>query len=156
MTFTLFDFVSIVINTGEVIRYLRSKKLLKQIQHCCGKLCILIHDKTLKDGQIFKCTRCCKKKSIRYGSFFYKSKLSIRVLFAICYLYIKDISLVQASKVLGDDVSSKSIHQWYTYFCEVTSLYLRHNTLSFGTKVYVVQLDESYLGHQPKYFRGAW
>ena len=94
-----------------------------------------------------------KKISIRYGSFFYKSKLSIRVLFAICYLYIKDISLVQASKLLGDDVSSKSIHQWYTYFHEVTSLYLRHNTLSFGTKVSVVQLDESYLGHQPKYFR---
>ena len=54
------------------------------------------------------------------------------------------------------DVSSKSIHQWYTYFREVTSLYLRQNTLSFGTMVSVVQLDESYLGHQPKYFRGAW
>ena len=156
MPFTLFDFALIIVNTSEVIRYLREKNLLKKTQQCCGKLCILIKDKTLKDEQIFKCTRCRKKKSIRYGSFFYKSKLSIKVLFTLCYLYIKDISIVHASRLLGDEVSTKSIIQWYTYFREVTSLYLRKNPIKFGTKVSIVQIDESYLGHQPKYFRGAW
>ena len=86
MVFTLFDLVSIVINTSEVICYLRSKNLLKNMQRCCGRLCHLIQDKTLKDEQILKCTWCRKKKSIRYGLFFLKAKIPLRVLFATCYL----------------------------------------------------------------------
>ena len=131
MVFTLFDFVSIVFSTSEVIRYLRSKNLLKKTQKCYGKLCHIIVDKTLKDKQIFKCMRCHKKKSICFGSFFYKSKLPRRVLFAICYLYIMDITLVQACRLLGDEVSSKSVHPGYTYFWEITSLYLRQNIVKF-------------------------
>ena len=100
--------------------------------------------------------KCRRKKSIRTGSFFAKSKLSLRVLFTILYLYVKDISLVQTCKLLGNEVTHKSVLQWYTYYREITSLFLRDHKIKFGTMVSVVQLDESYIGHQPKYFRGAW
>ena len=64
--------------------------------------------------------------------------------------------MVQVCRLLGEEVLSKLVHQWYPYFREVTSLYLRSHKVTFGTIVSVVQLDESYLGHQPKYFKGAW
>ena len=157
MTFGLFEFVHVIYTTQSLIQYLRKNKLLKSKLVCCEQECTIIKDPKISDGEIFKCTLCKKKKSIRVDSFFTKSKLSLRVLFTVMYLFIKDLPLKTAYNFLDKDVSMKSMQQWFTYLREICSLYLNNvQQLTFGGDVSIVQMDESFIGHQPKYFRGAW
>ena len=43
-----------------------------------------------------------------------------------------------------------------TLILEKLHLYIYMNIVTLGTNVSIVQLDKSYLGHQPIYFHGAW
>ena len=143
-------------NTGECIDYLRNRNLLPKRIFCCRNECKIIKD-NMKDGQIFRCTVCHKKKSIRTGSFFSGSSLPLGVLLTIVFYFITGCQISQAIHHLKGLVGKKGIIQWYTYCREICSLYLLTdgNIRLGGHPDSVVQIDETFMHGKLKYERGA-
>jgi hypothetical protein len=84
----LLDFAKIVSNKTEVIGYLRSKQLLPSLMECtaCHKAMWEQSSSRSPDGLVFRCTQCGKTRSIRSGSIFEDSNLSLEKVLGIIYL----------------------------------------------------------------------
>ena len=100
------------------------------------------------DGVCWYCQICKTTKSIRNGSFFSKSKLTLQKLM-ICILWwtreypvtdlCKEIDIIEAT---GCD-----IYQWLR---EVCSTKLLQTPIVLGGPGVIVQIDESQFKHKPK------
>ena len=150
------DLLSLPCTTEDTIDLLRSKNLLKSNVTCCGTNSHLNIDSKCSDGIIWKCYTCKKKKSIRDGSFFQNSHLSLVKLLHIIFLFAANVSVTAASKLLKGSVSRKGMIQWYAYIRDICSHYLVNNDFMLGGRhtVFVSECDESMLGSSRKYNRG--
>ena len=141
-------------SAGHVINFLRERNILSETLRCCGQNCTLMGDNG-SDGQIFRCKRCLKKKSIRRKSFFERSKLSIIVLLYIVYFFSTGTCVTECIKHLKGLIGNKCLIQWFTYLREICSLYLIHdNNVKLGGPGKVVQIDESFIRGKRKYNKG--
>ena len=148
---TLLSFLS---NIGQCIDYMRDKKLLPTKYICCRNECVIEKDNG-RDGQIFRCVVCHKKKSIRNGSFFAKSKLKLQILLLIVYYFCTGVQAKQCAIHLKGYAERKSVMQWYTYCREICSLYLlTDGNIRLGGQGRVVQIDETFIRGKLKYERG--
>ena len=106
------------------------------------------------DGQIFRCVKCYKKKSIRTGSFFEKSHLHLEVIVTIIYYFVTGVQASQCEYHLKGRATKKSILQWYTYCREICSLYLLTDgniRLGSADGQHIVQIDETFIRGKIKY-----
>ena len=155
-TLNILEYSKIVATNETLLEYLRNNNLLVDNYICCRTECYKVKDKG-SDGEIFKCKRCYKRKSVRVNSFFYGSKLALNILFTILYFFAQGLPVHQTLRFLQNKVSKKTFIQWYTYCREVCSLFLIHEPqITLGLNSAIVHLDDSFLGHIPKYFIGAW
>lgn len=151
----LFQLAFVLQSTSTVIEFLREKQILAKTITCCGMKCAILKDSHTKDGEIFRCSRCRKKKSIRHKSFFQQSKFPLKVLLVIVYFYSKSAQLKDVVAYLGHEVDRGSVLQWYTYCREICSLYLvRSDEIKLGENGSVVHIDECFMGGNLKYHRG--
>lgn len=139
----------------DIIQFLREKNILRSQFLCCGQECSIIKDRC-SDGQIFRCARCRKKKSIRYQSFFSKSQLPLRILLTIVYFFTQGTPVTEAWKHLKGDVTEGTVIQWYAYCREICSQYLLNarDILLGETPGSIVEIDECFLRGKLKYHRG--
>lgn len=149
----IFDISCIWSDTAETINYLQDHRLLKTNHRCCGVRCSLVKSHS-KDAKEFKCYRCKKRYSIRTGSFFYRSKLSLPSLLSLLYFFCMGIGLVECRRLLKGKVSKNCILQWFVYLREVCSLYLLQNNTQLGGRGRFVEIDECAIGHKRKFNRG--
>ena len=137
----------------ELIEFFMKKKVLKQNMNCeCGSEMKLNKRKDSHDSYYWRC-KCKKKKSIRSGSFFEKSNLSLSKIFLIIFLYLKFDKIL--SKYISEIVaiSEHSIVDWGNLIRERISHYFLENPLVLGENS-PVQIDESLFGGKRKYNRG--
>lgn len=154
MDTSIFDVSHIWSNVEKTIEFLQQHRLIKENHVCCGMNCNLVKCHT-KDGKEFKCYTCGKRYSLRTGSFFSRSKLSLCVLLTVVYFFSNNLSIVQTMKMLKRKISKPSLIQWFVYLREICSLYLLNNPQILGGQDRIVEIDESALGRKRKYNRGA-
>ena len=142
-------------DTELCINYLRNRNLLSKEYFCCGHEAKVIYD-NCNDGQMFRCIKCHKKKSIRHGSFFSRSSLKLSVVLAIIFYFATGVSATNCVLHLIGHVGRKGVLQWYTYCREICSLYLLTdgNIRLGGPPENIVQIDETFMRGKLKYERG--
>ena len=88
------------------------------------------------------------RKSIRDGSFFSKSRLSLQKLLLIMYLWARQYPVTDAmGEAVVDKRTAIDIYQWLR---EVCTTKLLSSPIILGGAGVVVQIDESLFRHKPK------
>ena len=110
-----------------------------------------------KDGFVWICyTSGCseykKTVSIRHGTVFYNSKLSLQCFIQVIYYWCTDFLEVQASNVLK--ISTRTIQELYGAFRLACKTYFDENPIILGGPGVIIQIDESCFSHKVKFHRG--
>jgi hypothetical protein len=151
---TIFEIVALANDIPKSIDYFREKNILKPAVRCelCHEVMVMIKDKSRIDGCFMNCYACRKKQSIRHGSFLSKSKLSIRQMMLLFYLWSMKIGTQQTALMLG--LSQTTIVDWNNMIREICSVKFANETNPhLGGPGHIVQIDESSI-YKAKYNRG--
>ena len=109
----------------------------------------------VKQGNTSKVWRCPSHKgqklTIRAGSFWENSKLSLAKLLRLAFLWSSKVPHTMCMEFTG--LSNPTVTQWYQYFRDACSNYLVQNPIMIGGPNVVVELDESVMAER-KHNRG--
>ena len=133
------------------INFLKSKGLLASSMDCvtCGVPMYWVKHtvSACKDGWSWR-PECATYKSIRTGSFFSKSKLTLQKW--IHLIYLRSISMPVLTACNEAEVANKTAVDGYQWLREVCSTKLLTSPIKLGGPGTVVQADESLFNHKPK------
>ena len=144
----------------ETIDFLKRKCLLAQNAWCpsCGTAMHWQKCSKLSDGYQWRCPRstCRKKLSIRNGSFFSRSHLSLQTWLKLIYFWATDEPVMKVHQQLDrKECSTKTAIDAFNFLREVCSQSLINlGNIELGGPGSIVQIDESLFNHKPKYHRG--
>lgn len=102
-------------SSTNVLKWLARHKLIRNAYRCntCEESMLMKKESRLQDGFRWRCTRCGGTKSVRDGSFFSKSKLSLQKLVKLLYLWCMDTPQTFILHELQmSDTSQKTISDW--------------------------------------------
>ena len=137
-------------DTSELVNFLQQKHLLASSMACsrCTLQMVLGQKSDISDGTIFRCGSCKTTKSLRAGSFFSKSKLTLQLWFVLLYWWVREYPVTAAAEEakVGRD-SAINVYQWLR---EVCSAKLLQTSIQLGGPGKIVQIDESLFRHKPK------
>ena len=83
----ILEILQIISSVQNVIAFMRANSLLKNSLVCCGQNASIVGDIKNTDQEIFQCNICNKRLSIRIGSFYFNSKVSLIVHLCILYFF---------------------------------------------------------------------
>ena len=104
--------------------------------------------KDVSDQYSWWCPQCKGRKTIRTGSFFEKSKLSLNRLLFIIHFWSRQLPVTDAELQL--EISRSTAIDIYQWFREVCSTKLLATPIVLGGPGTVVEIDESLFNHKPK------
>ena len=148
------EFLTLIQSVHAIFTFLVDCGLLASRQRCqCGTEMVL-RDRNVVDSLIWECPlrTCRKRRSIRAGSFFEDSKISLRQWLNIIYLWSIDVSNKQLSLMTG--ISLRTIATTLAKIRQICSLKILHGNIKLGGRGKTVEIDESMFGHKRKYNRG--
>ena len=100
------------------------------------------------DGVSWWCSSCKGRKSIRDGSFFNKSRLTLQKWLLIMYLWARQYPVTDVAEEAEVELHTAiDIYQWLR---EVCSTWLLQAPIVLGGPGKIVQIDESLFRHKPK------
>jgi len=143
----------------KVIQWLQRRQLLKSEVRCDSCYCSMRWSKNShsNDGYDWRCQikHCMKykcSKSIRLGSLFANSRISLPKWFDIMYLWSERVEV----KSTGNQVKigHKSIILCYGSFREVCELYFKANPIELGGPGIFIEMDIFCLSHNSKRIHG--
>ena len=144
-----------------IVDFMKEHKLLTSSCNCliCTKPMEMVTRplSSTSDGFGWRCTnqRCSKRHTyhtIRSGSFFENSKVTLSKWLYIIYLWSHQTKVTAAVKQV--DIGEKTVIQMYQYLRDVCSSKLLHTPIQLGGQDVVVQIDESLFKHKSKHNRG--
>jgi transposase-like protein len=103
------------------------------------------------DRYAFNCGECKKRFSVRNGTFFSRSRLSIGDILSIIICFVSDISVTQAASWFK--MSPHTIIDWYSFCREVCAHAVNMDNMVIGGVGIKVEIDET-LMFKRKYNRG--
>ena len=150
-------------NDANLITFLMEHGLISKQRPCmlCGG-----NMRTKKDGNqwFWICTRrvngvkCNRgKKSIRHGTIFENSKLSIQTILTLMWHYVHHMSEKQCAEYTNiSDKNNTSVVKWYKFCRQVCTDWFWDplNTPKLGGFGKIVEMDESFFPGNPKFNRG--
>ena len=96
----------------------------------------------------WRCAQCKKCISIRDGSFFSKSRLSLQKWLLLIHWWAWEFLIINCAKALEvDENTSCAVYQWLREFCSTQLLWMQ---IELGGQGQIVQIDESLFRHKPK------
>ena len=140
-------------DTDSLIQYLQGKQLIASNKSCsCGAEMRLGNKADVSDGKVFRCPSCKRVKSLRAGSFFDKSRLSLQKWIVLLYWWVREYPVTDAAEEaqVGRDTAI-NVYQWLREVCSTRLLSI---DIKLGGQGKVVQIDESLFRHKVKYHRG--
>jgi len=159
---TSFELSKHLVETDDVtaIKFLAKRGLIHAFHRCpsCDDLCGLTQYAQGVDGQRWRCRDCNHTKSIRHGSFFAKSHLSLRQMLFFIYFWCQD---TPSSFITHELNISRRVVIDFANFCrEICVNWIDMNPAHLGglnddLTPKVVEVDESKFFHR-KYGRGTW
>ena len=123
----LVDLIPCLDCTIGCIMFLAERGLLRNTCTCSNINCVghNVHRCCcVREGGIddykWKCSNCRRKKTVRYGSFFERSKLHLRKLILFIYLWSSDMPQHEIKQQTGTG-SDHTAMDWCNYRCEIYS-----------------------------------
>ncbi len=143
----------------EVISWCKNMKLIRSEMICtrCNNMMNWIKHSRCIDKYAWKCNyKACvqyqSRTSIRSGSFFARSKLSLKSWIHVFYLWSSKISEETARNQV--QLSNKTMVDCYSFLREICEKYFVIHPVKLGGQGSIVQIDESCFSHKVKYHRG--
>ena len=136
--------------TDDLIAWFRTKRLLARSQDCssCNVPMRQGTRNDVTDGLVWRCPQCKTTKSIRQGSFFSKSRLSLQKWLLLIHFWVKEYPVKDAaSDIEVDKNTAVDVYRWLR---EVCSTKLLATPIILGGPGVIVQVDESLYRHKPK------
>lgn len=123
----------------------------------CDVACKWVNRNGTKDGFGWRCMNkeCNRYKSylsLRFGSFFAKSKISLQCWLHVMYLWCNGVLQGQAANLTG--ISERTMVDIYNFFREVCVMYFQQHPIQLGGDGVICQIDESQFQSKPKHHRG--
>ena len=133
-------------NHIKLLKYLIDNGLIKRAARCpkrnCRKNMRIVKDASKRDNYKYKCPKCLTTQSIRKGSFFENSRLTIEEILCVTFCWAAKLS-VQSTAIMAT-VGKNSVSQWFQFLREKCSeALLQADDYEFGGPGVVVQIDES-------------
>ena len=114
----------------------------------CGVAMVERQRSDISDGYRWRCQRCKTSKSIRDGSFFAKSKLSLQKWLILIFWWSQQYPVKDAQRVAEVDKGTAiDVYRWLREICTTKLLPM---PMILGGPGVVVQIDESLFRHKPK------
>lgn len=138
----------------EYIKWLQECGLLADKYVCSKCVCemVLGVKSESSDGYVWRCFKCKTSRSVRCGSWFAKSKLSLKNIVLFTYMWVHKFSHVQVMRETG--MSSRTVVDWYNFCREVCCTLIDSLEVEqIGGVGKVVEIDES-LFCKRKYNKG--
>ena len=137
--------------TPGIITFLQGKHVLASQKKCpCGTMMVLQSRQDISDGCRWRCPDCHKCISIRKGSFFEKSKLSLQKWLLLMHWWARQYPVTDAKEEIG--VTEATAIQVYSWLRDVCSYRLCNldPEIKLGGPGKIVSIDESLFSHKPK------
>ncbi len=152
----LFGFCGNFGDIDETVAWFRRHRLLHSLPppcpNCGMDMTEVQSSRGTGDGLMWRCpTHKGCKQGIHQGSFFEQSRLELRVLAMLLYLWSLEVP-VEVTTTLTS-VSEHTVIQWFQYFRDACSWYFENFPEQIGGPGHVVQMDESVMVKR-KYGRG--
>lgn len=156
---------SLILQTSDeldAVKWLAVRGLLANSVNCedCEVLCRFVNQEDAIDQVLWKCSACGKKKSVRHGSFFSRSKIRLSRLILLVFMWSREAPQCQVKEDC-DIAEDHTVVDWFNFCRDICSLNLVHNLLKIGgldpvtLEPKVVEIDESKFFHR-KYHRGRY
>ncbi|XP_048246146.1 uncharacterized protein LOC125377279 [Haliotis rufescens] len=143
-------------NFEKTCDFMKENNLIASTMNCdkCNMSMSWQKDKKNKsDGHVWRCTKCRKCKSVRFGSFWEGQKASLGTLLMILYLFCNDVPGHITVKMLS--VCENTVYSWYNLYRDLMSRSLLDDPVVLGGVGHVVEMDESKWGRKRKYNMGS-
>jgi transposase-like protein len=142
------DFLSIIGTEEKCVEYLCSKKVFYEKIKCdiCSKMM-----NSTGSRQVFRCSRCRKEKSLRFGTFFYGSKLGCSEIMLMGYFWLSNATHLQICTYIG--LSRITVTRFFGHFRQLVSSTLEEEDTLIGGDGVIVEIDETKISKR-KYNRG--
>ena len=137
--------------TPAIVAFLQSKNVLARQKQCrCGTMMVLQDRTDISDGCRWRCPDCKAAVSIRKGSFFEKSKITLQRWLLLMHWWSRQYSVKDAAEEVG--VSEPTAIQVYSWLRDVCShrLCTVDAPIKLGGQGVIVAIDESLFSHKPK------
>lgn len=137
--------------TPAIITFLQSKNVLARQKECpCGAMMELQKRSDVSDGCRWRCPDCRKAISIRKGSFFEKSKITLQKWLLLMHWWAKQYPVKDAAD--ETEVSLHTAIQVYSWMRDVCSYRLctLDPQIKLGGAGKIVAIDESLFSHKQK------
>lgn len=157
MVFTVFDLYTLICSEVPFQDWLKHQNLLLDFSSSscvCGGNFVKYKDLAYSDGFCWRCSnRTCRKKfSVRAGSWFEDSKLSVSTILKLTYFWCNGYTNKLAAREA--EVSENTVVDWFNYCREVCITVLEDTDFErIGGDGVVVEIDETKFGKR-KYHRG--
>lgn len=149
-----------LVDNDKCLEWLAKRRLVRNELQCptCGILCAYVAFAQGIDGRRWAC-RCGFRKSVRDGSFFTGSHLSLKqiVIAVYCWCYDLPQTFMKHEAEITDD---GTIVDWCNFMREECEVWMSTHSETIGGmdangEAIVVEIDESKYFHR-KYHRGQW
>lgn len=144
------------------VNCLAEYRLISNSFNCdhCDEPCRFTSYTQSPDGLRWKCRDCNFVKTLRHGSFFSKSHLSLSQLLDFIYFWSQDTDLKMISQEARCNYEHTAI-DWSNFLREICTVWVANNPAVLGgldpvtLQPKIVEVDETKFFHR-KYARGAW
>ena len=103
----------------------------------------------VSDGVSWSCPQCYTRKSIRDGSFFAKSKITLQKWMLLLHFWVRQYPVTDAMQEAEvDRRTAIDVYQWFREIC--SSNLVQAPQIILGGPGVVVHIDESLFRHKPK------
>ena len=150
-----FELLALIQNFQTIYTFLVDRSLLASRRECvCGAQMILKERQNTTDGYIWECpsSNCRKRRSVRVGSFFEDSNISLAKWLYIIYLWSIGESNKRLSLLTG--LSLRTIVTVLDKIRNICSMKILNGNFKLGGRGKTVEIDESMFGNKRKYNRG--
>ena len=137
--------------TPAIVSFLQDKHVLARQKQCvCGCMMVMQDRSDVSDGCCLRCSDCNKRVSIRKGSFFEKSKLTLQKWLLLMHFWCRQYPVKDAAEeVEVSEATTVQVYQWMREVCS-HRLCVLDPPIKLGGNGQVVAIDESLFSHKPK------
>lgn len=149
------ELLNLIQSYHTIFTFLVDRGLLAARRKCdCGQYMVLRENANSEDGYYWECPvrHCRKRRSIRAGSIFEDSKVSLAKWLYIIFLWSIEESNKKVSLLSG--ISLRTVITLLQKLRDICSLKIMDGNIKLGGRGKTIEIDESMFGNKRKYNRG--